>query len=98
MHIIPTDHQFAFFSLDLKEWVLWMIRSSSSTSMGPRGAEKAMLACWWQWRWRNGEIFRGERFQLQQKLRLVLGSQEEEEAFRADSVHVGRRAGAFGSE
>lgn len=74
------------------------MKQSTTASEDSRVAEGAMIACW-QWRWRNKEIFRGEKLQLQQKIRLLLESQEEEEAaFKADSVLVGQRAGAFGPE
>lgn len=43
-HTLPMSHHCEFFSLDLKQWVLWMVRISTATSDEPRGTEKAMIA------------------------------------------------------
>lgn len=80
--IHPASHQ-VFFSLKLEDWVLWLLKEQKTPAEQPRWNGKKVTVCWWQWRWRNAELFQGERMGLQQKFRQLIGSFEEgEEAFK----------------
>lgn len=63
-----------------------MLRAEQISMEDGHGAEKAMITCWWQWRWHNEEIFNGVRLELQEKIWLLSNRLEEEEmAFTAIS-------------
>lgn len=74
-----NDQQHEFFSLGLRDWVMWALKSSESSEGLMCGAGKLMTVCWWLWRWRNVEVFQGVCLDRIQKLRMLVGSLEEEE-------------------
>lgn len=85
--LINTEMQHAFFSLGMEEWVMLIMSARRSGGSFERWAGRIMSICWWQWRWRNAEIFRGERMGLAQKIRLLIGSLEEvNEAFKLEAL------------
>lgn len=87
--IIPAPLQHVFFSLDLKEWFLWMLEGGRERARDLRWTAKLLTTCWWQWRWRNAEIFQGARPDRQQKLRQLLGFfEEEEEAAKVSLIQL----------
>lgn len=64
-------------------WVMWLLKEGGAVGEENRWAENALTVCWLQWRWWNDELFNGVRPKLQQKLRMVMNSIEEEgEVFR----------------
>lgn len=56
MVLIPVTMRSEFFSLSTRDWVLWMLKTGAGGGRPPGWAERLLLTCWLQWRWRNGEV------------------------------------------
>lgn len=79
--IIKPELASVFFSLGLKEWVLWILRKGSNTSARPRWTERVVTVRWKRWGWRNGELFIGVRLDKTQRLKQVIDKFEEDDVF-----------------
>lgn len=45
--IIPSEFHSIFFSLGLKEWVLWILGGEGDLVGAPRWSGRILTACWW---------------------------------------------------
>lgn len=79
--LIEPELRSEFFSLGLKEWVLWIMRRGSHTRTQPRWTEKVATVCWKQWGWRNGELFNDVRLDKLQRMKHMFDRFEEDEVF-----------------
>lgn len=81
--------QNAFFPMGLQDWVMSAFRLSTPREEALRWAGKFMTICWWQWRWRNAEVFEGERLEKMQRICMLVGNLEEvEQAYRLEGLQV----------
>lgn len=70
-----------FFSLGVKEWVLWILKKGSCSSVRFWWTERAVTVYWKQWGLRNEEVFNGVGVEKMQQLKQVYKPLEEDEAF-----------------
>lgn len=78
--LIPVDKASKFYGLGRREWILWLLNEGNARGGMPRGPERMLSLCWLQWRWRNSEVFEGNRPDAQQRLRQSVACFEEDEA------------------
>lgn len=89
--VVPKMLMPEFYSLGMKDWLMWVLNGSHSGGESARCAEVIAIICWLQWRWRNGEIFRDENLSTQEKFRQMLGYVEEgQRAFSREEMPDGR--------
>lgn len=95
--VLPSDSLQEFFSLDMKEWIMWLIKKGKEMENQKRWAEKILIASWMQWKWRNEECFEGRRRTLQERLRGITGLWEEDDkAMLLEGIQPDARLSAFG--
>lgn len=91
--IKPADVM-EFFSLDLQDWALWIMKKGKGLDTRRRWTERIATACWMQWGWRHAEIFNGVRLERCQRLKMLLDKFEEDEvAFNVANLQALDREG-----
>lgn len=74
---VPPQLQPKFYSLPLRDWILWNITSIRSGVLSRKWKMKLPIVCWNIWKWRNALIFNNVQLQEQFKLESICCRVEE---------------------
>lgn len=80
--LVPQSDAAEFYSMELQEWINHLLKRCSQGGREQRTPEWMFMACWMQWKWQNEEVFKGNRLEIQQQLRILHGLFEENDALQ----------------